>query len=141
MGLGTNEFDTIEQVRDFFADDEFAYKCLGAHIDSYDFETREAVVSMDIDERHHNAQGFVMGGVHFALGDFALAVSSNVNQPPSASTSVSIQHMRRVKGSRLVAKAAPIKIGRSLSFFVIDVFDDLGTHVAHLSAEVMRTEH
>lgn len=135
------ELSTIEEIRSFFADDQFATKCLGAHIDSFDFETSEAVLSMDIDDRHHNAQGFVMGGVHFALGDIALAVSSNVNQPPSASTSVSIQHMRRVKGTRLIAKAAPVKLGRSLSFFNIDIFDDLGTHVARMSAEVMRTEH
>lgn len=135
------DFDNIEQIRAFFADDQFATKCLGAHIDSYDFETGEAVVSMDIDDRHHNAQGFVMGGVHFALGDYALAVCSNVNQPPSASTSVQIMHMRRVKGARLIAKAIPVKLGRALSFFTIDIFDELGTHVARMNAEVMRTEH
>ena len=80
------DFDSIEGIRAYFADDEFARKCLGATIDDYDFETGIATVSMEIDDRHHNAQGFVMGGVFFSLADYALAVASNVNQPPSAST-------------------------------------------------------
>lgn len=76
------DFDNIEDIRAYFADDEFARKCLGATIDDYDFETGIATVSMEIDDRHHNAQGFVMGGVFFSLADYALAVASNVNQPP-----------------------------------------------------------
>ena len=95
------DFDSIEGIRAYFADDEFARKCLGATIDDYDFETGIATVSMEIDDRHHNAQGFVMGGVFFSLADYALAVASNVNQPPSASTNSSIAHMRRVKGNKL----------------------------------------
>ena len=61
------EMKTIEDVREFFAGDEFATKCLGAKIDSFDFESGEAVVSMTLDNRHHNAQGFVMGGVFSLL--------------------------------------------------------------------------
>ncbi len=94
------DFDNIEDIRAYFADDEFARKCLGATIDDYDFETGIATVSMEIDDRHHNAQGFVMGGVFFSLADYALAVASNVNQSPSASTNSSIAHMRRVKGNK-----------------------------------------
>lgn len=79
---------------------------------------------MEIDDRHHNAQGFVMGGVFFSLADYALAVASNVNQPPSASTNSSIAHMRRVKGNKLKAVAHPDKLGRNLAFFTIDLFDE-----------------
>lgn len=32
------DFDNIEDIRAYFADDEFARKCLGATIDDYDFE-------------------------------------------------------------------------------------------------------
>ena len=135
------DFDNIEDIRAYFADDEFARKCLGATIDDYDFETGIATVSMEIDDRHHNAQGFVMGGVFFSLADYALAVASNVNQPPSASTNSSIAHMRRVKGNTLKAVAHPDKLGRNLAFFTIDLFDELGNLVARMSATVMRTNH
>ena len=118
-------FETIEEIREFFADDQFARKCLGA----------------TIDDRHHNAQGFVMGGVFFSLADYALAVSCNVNQPPTASVVSSIEHMRRAKGKKLIAVAKPDKAGRALGFFTIDVYDDLDNHVARMTSTVMRTEH
>lgn len=135
------DFKNIDEIRAYFADDEFANKCLGARIDDYDFETGVATASMTIDDRHHNAQGFVMGGVFFSLADYALAVSSNVNQPPSASTNASMAHMRRAKGSTLTAVASPDKLGRNLAFFTVDIFDEPGNLVARMSATVMRTEH
>lgn len=135
------DLENLDQIREFFSDDEFATKCLGAHIDSFDFDTHVAKVSMDLDDRHHNAQGYIMGGVFFALADFALAVSSNVNQPPSASINASVEHMRRAKGNRLIATSTPDKIGRNLAFFTIDVRDELDTHVARVTATVMRTDH
>lgn len=132
------DFDSIDIMREYFADDEFATKCLGARIDSY--EPGRSVVSMDIDDRHHNAAGFVMGGVPFTLGDFALAVCSNVGQPHSSSVVCSIEYLRRAKGSRLIATCTADKSGRRLGFYTIDVHDDLGTHVAKMTATVMRTE-
>ena len=132
---------TIEEIREYFAGDEFAKKCLGATIDDYDFETGTATVSMTLDDRHHNAQGFVMGGVFFSLADYALAVSSNVNQPPSASVNSSIAHMDRARGDKLIAIAKPNRLGKSLAFFTIDVFDERGTHTARMTSTVMRTDH
>ena len=82
-----------------------------------------------------------VGGVFFSLADYALAVASNVNQPPSASTNSSIAHMRRVKGNKLKAVAHPDKLGRNLAFFTIDLFDEPGNLVARMSATVMRTNH
>lgn len=98
------DFDNIEDIRAYFADDEFARKCLGATIDDYDFETGIATVSMEIDDRPSQGPWFRDGGVFFSLADYALAVASNVNQPPSASTNSSIAHMRRVKGNKLKAR-------------------------------------
>ena len=112
------DFDSIEDIRAYFADDEFARKCLGATIDDYDFETGIATVSMEIDDRHHNAQGFVMGGVCFSLAEYARAVAS-----------------------KLKAVAHPDKLGRNLAFFTIDLFDEPGNLVARMSATVMRTNH
>lgn len=129
----------IEQIRAYFANDEFATKCLGARIDS--FEPGCAVVSMELDDRHHNAQGFVMGGVIMALCDFALAVVANANQTPGCSVSHSCDIMRRVKGKRLIGTSTCVKEGRSLCFYQIDIHDELGTHIARMNASVMRTPY
>ena len=131
----------MDDIRAFFAKDEFATKCLGATVDDYDFETGTATVSMKIDDRHHNAQGFVMGGVFFTLADFALAVACNVNRPPCSSVNSSISFMRRVKGDVLKAVAYPDKLGRNLSFFTIDLFDETDRLVARVGATVMTTNH
>jgi acyl-CoA thioesterase len=132
---------TLDEIRDFFSGDEFARTCLGATIDDFDFETSTATVSMTFDNRHHNAQRFIMGGVFFSLADYALAVASNVNQPPSASVNASIEHLRRAKGTTLTAIARPDKQGRNLAFFTIDEYDEFNNHVARVTATVMRTEH
>lgn len=135
------DFDSMEEMREYFSHDEMATKCLGATLDDFDRATGTATVSMTIDDRHHNAQGYVMGGVLFALADFALAVATNVGQPATASVSSSIQYMRRVKGDRLTATARPDKLGRAMTYFTMDVYDGFGNHVARMQATCMRTDH
>lgn len=132
------QMDTLEAIRSFFAADRFATDCVGAQVDSFDYGTFEAQVSMDVEDRHLNGHGIVMGGVYFTLADFALAVSCNVNQEPTSSVESSINIMRSCKGSRLIARARPDRAGRRLGFYTIDVFDDLGTHCARMTATVVR---
>ncbi|MGI6032441.1 MAG: PaaI family thioesterase [Coriobacteriales bacterium] len=135
------EFSSFEELQEFFSHDEFATKCLGAHVVSYDKETGAATVAMTIDDRHHNAQGYVMGGVLFALCDFALAVATNVGQEPSSSVAHSIQFMRRAKTDELRAVAKPDKLGSTLAFFTVDVFDGFDRHLCRMTATCMRTDH
>ena len=136
----TQQMESLEEISAFFAHDRFASICLGAKIDSFDFETGEATVSMDIEDRHLNGHDIVMGGVYFTLADFALAISSNVNQPPGSSISNSINTMKACKGTRLIAHARPARAGRRLGFYTVDVFDDLGNHCARMTATVMRLQ-
>ena len=131
-------FDNIDELRDYYSHDEFARECLGARIDSYDFETHEARVSMDVDGRHHNALGSVMGGVMFSLADFALAVACNTDQPGSCSVNHAINFMSAPRDEKLVACARPDKLGRKLAFFTVDVHDGTGVKVARMTATVFR---
>ena len=133
-----HSFENLKEIREFFANDRFATQCLGAQIDSYDFETGEARVSMEIQDRHLNGHDIVMGGVYFTLADFCLAICSNVNQEPGSSVNNSINTMKAAKGSRLVAIGRPDRSGRRLGFYTVDVFDDLGNHCARMTATVMR---
>ena len=130
---------SFEELCEYFAKDQFAAKCLGARVDSY--EPGKSVVSMTIDDRHHNAQGFVMGGTIMGLCDFALAVVANANQTPSCSVNHSCDMLRRVRGKRLIATGVCAKEGRSMCFYEINVHDELGTHVARMSATTMRTPY
>ena len=66
----------LRRIRETFAKDRFATEN-GAIIE----EVREhyARCSIKLTERHFNAAGGVMGGVHFVLADFAFAVATNWN--------------------------------------------------------------
>lgn len=137
--MAVQEFKDIEEIRAYFAEDQMATKCLGAYIDSYDWETGEVVVSMTVDDRHHNGHGFVMGGVFFTLADFALAICCNVNQERTASVASSINYMDRARGEKLIAKANADRSGRSMGFYTVDVYDELGTHIARVISTCKRT--
>lgn len=132
------QFGTMDEIREFFKADRFATDCMGACLESYDFETGEAVASLAVQDRHLNGHGKVMGGVYFTLADFALACCCNVNQEPTSSISSSINIMRPCQGSILIAIASPDRTGRRLSFYTIDVFDDLNNHCARMTATCAR---
>lgn len=75
-----------------------------------------------------------MGGAIFTLADFAFAVASNWNKPLNVSTTSQITFLGTAKGARLVAEARKVKEGRSTCYYLVDVSDDLGNPVAHVTA-------
>ena len=132
------EFSTIDDIRDFFSTDRFASERLGARIESYDFQTGQAITILEVMPEHLNGHGKIMGGVYFTLADYALAVCSNVNQPPTSSVNSSINIMKECKGNVLVAIANLDRSGRRLGFYTVDVYDELNNHCARMTATCLR---
>ena len=64
-----------ESLIAYFAKDRFATETVGIVIDSVEEES--GVCRLILTDAHRNAQGAVMGGVSFTLGDFAFAVFAN----------------------------------------------------------------
>ena len=89
---------------------------------------------MDLTPVHMNAAGTPQGGAIFTLADFAFAVASNGF---SETISVSLQHditfLAPARGKIVIAEAHCVKSGRSTCFYTVDVTDDLGTRVAHMT--------
>ena len=75
-----------------------------------------------------------MGGAIFTLADFAFAVASNWNKPLHVSTTSQITYLGVARGSRLIAQAHRVKEGRSTCYYLVEVTDDLGNAVAHVTA-------
>lgn len=124
--MGT--FKSLEEAQEFFKGDAFATNN-GCRIDSLSDE--EVVCSMDIDRsRHCNAYGGIMGGVMFMLGDFAFAVASNHIHRPTVALNVTIGYLNAPKGERLIAKTRNLKDGRTTGVYDVDIYDELGNHVA-----------
>ena len=117
----------IEKVREVFEKDHFATNN-GMVID--EIGDHYAKCSVVIDERHQNAMGAVMGGVHFTLADFAFAVASNWQDKNTVGLDCSIAYLSPVKGRKLIAEAHLVKDGRTTCVYNVDISDDIGTKVA-----------
>jgi len=118
---------TLEEIKELFSRDRFATEN-GMVID--DASEHYAKCSLTLTDRHKNAMGGVMGGVHFTLADFAFAVASNQNDERTVALNTDISYIGAVKGTRLTAEAKLIKNGRSACFYIVDITDDLGNPVA-----------
>ena len=125
----------LEKIREIFAKDHFATEN-GAVIE----EVREhyARCSVELTERHFNAAGGVMGGVHFMLADFAFAVATNWNGMGVVSLSSTISYLGAVKGKKLIAEAECIKEGRSTVYYRVDVTDDFRNRIAEVGINGFR---
>ena len=118
----------LEAIQEFFNNDRYATALTGAVIEAAD--KQYAKCSLTLRPEHRNAMGGVMGGVYFTLADFAFAVASNVEQPPTVSVSGTITYLGVPKGERLIAEARCLHAGRSGCAFTIDISDELGNAVA-----------
>ena len=121
----------LEEARAFFQGDRYAVEATGCVIDAVGEKFSQC--SLTLEPRHRNAVGQVMGGVAFTLADFAFAVASNFHQQLTVSVTSTISHLGPVKGTRLVARTRLIKDGKRTCFYEVDVADDLGTPIAHVS--------
>ena len=129
---------TLEEVRTLFEGDRFATEN-GAVID--EIGDHSATCSLVITDSHRNAMGAVMGGTYFMLADFAFAVAANWEKMGCVSLHSDISFLGAAKGSRLIAKAACIKDGRSTACYRVDVADDLGNLTATATVTGYHVDH
>ena len=126
--MGT--FTSIEEARDFFKGDRFATDN-GMQIDALSEDS--CICSMELEPKHRNALGGVMGGVTFTLADFAFAVIQNHVHKYSVAQQVNINHLSAPKGNRLIATAKVRKNGRTSTIVNVDVVDDTGRDIAQFT--------
>ena len=123
---------TLEELQTIFAADRFATEAAGATIRVA--EPGHAVCTMELKPVHMNAAGTPQGGAIFTLADFAFAVAVNGF---AETVSVSLQHditfLAPARGKMVIAEARCVKSGRSTCFYTVEVTDDLGTRVAHMT--------
>ena len=120
-------FHSLEEARTFFIKDRFATEnnmTLEALTD------HGAVCSMEITDRHLNAEGNLMGGAILALADFTFAVAANNAHRPSVAQQASHSFLNACKGTRLISEAICVKDGRSSCVYRIEIKDDLGKDIA-----------
>lgn len=127
------EMTDLEQVRAFFNGDAYATKVTGIEIT--EIGMRFAKVELDLDDRHRNALGAVMGGVYFTMSDFAFAIASNIGGEPTVTLGSHITYLSAARGSHLVAEARCRKNGRRTCCYEVQIWDEMDTEVATVIIE------
>ncbi|MBD5470513.1 MAG: PaaI family thioesterase [Lachnospiraceae bacterium] len=121
----------LDEIRERFSHDRFA-TVNGAYIE----EVAEgyAKCTMQITEDHKNALGAVMGGAIFTLADFTFAVAANWLENSVVSLNASITFLGKAKGKILIAEAKKIRLGRTTCYYIVEITDELGSQVAHMTS-------
>jgi len=122
----------LDRIKSFFKDDRY---CFVNGIEIVEVTKDYAVCRAQITNSHLNANNTVQGGFTFTLADFAFAVHSNsVLGRWTVSQNVNISYIRPPKGKMLFAKAEPVHIGKSTVLYRVEVYDELNTKVACVTA-------
>ena len=80
-----------------------------------------AVCKLEVNENHLNGLGLVNGGVLFTIADLAMAVAANANGSSTVTLNSSIDFIKSTSKGTLVAVATPIKTGRTISRYRVEV--------------------
>ncbi len=87
----------------------------------------KAVGCIQIQEKMLNPFGAVHGGVVFGLADTAggAALLSNIPETAIVTSTGTINYLRGTNQTKmLIAKAMPVKFGKTLNVYDVDIFDE-----------------
>lgn len=126
----------LEEAKEFFIKDRYAMVTTG--IDILEVGPKYAKCILNIEEKHVNVAGTVMGGAIFTLADFCYAVASNFKQGHAVSVNSTINFFRPGVGKYLVAESEVVKDGKTIINYNINVKDDQERLVAVVNITGMR---
>lgn len=86
-----------------------------------------------------NAQGMAHGGMVFALLDVAAGYAAAYIDRRLVTQAANISFLRPAVGEYLIAKAEPIKVGKTISVVEARAYDDQDRLVAHATFTVFYT--
>lgn len=115
--------NNIEELKEFFKDDKYAI-FTGIKID----EVKEgyAKCHFEIEDKHLNADGVVMGGASYCIADFTFAIASNYLRERTVTLNSSINYLSPLVGKEAVCVAKVIKDGKHSCVGEVEVLDENG---------------
>lgn len=89
------------------------------------FENNECIIEAPIEEIGMNPYGMVHGGLLFGLMDTCAGLHTLLETKREAvTTNSTINYIKACKGSKIVAKTKPIKIGKNLAVIEVNAYND-----------------
>lgn len=109
-----------------------ALEALGVEV--VDWRPERFAVAVTLDGRHRQPEGYLHGGVSALLAEtaasFAAAATVDLASAMVFGVDLNITHLRPLREGRLVATATPLRRGRTIQVFSVDLADAAGTLVA-----------
>lgn len=127
----------LERARELFQSTVYATEVTGCVIQ--EIRPDYARCTMNIEPKHMNTLGVVMGGAVFTLADFAFGVCANFDKDVYVTASADSHFLAAAKGKTLIAEAREVRAGRRTCLYSVTVTDDVGTQVAYFTFSGVRT--
>jgi 1,4-dihydroxy-2-naphthoyl-CoA hydrolase len=97
-------------------------------------EPERVVVEIDVGPRVHQPMGLLHGGVSALLAESAASIGSSMNLDPSTHVGIGVElnisHLRARRDGVVRATAIPVRRGRGLHVWTIEIVDEDGRLVA-----------
>lgn len=99
-----------------------------------------------LEKRHFNPIGSVHGGCLFSLADTVAGVALASTDVVCTTLSSHVEFLNgamKGRSHKLIAKAAPVRIGGRIAVYNVEITDDTGVDIARLTAEfyIMSSKH
>ncbi|MDP9068244.1 MAG: PaaI family thioesterase [Actinomycetota bacterium] len=92
------------------------------------------VMELDVTARVHQPMGLLHGGATAALAETAASIGAYISSDPqreyAVGTDLNISHLRARRGGTIRATATPIRKGRTIHVWNVDIADERGVPVA-----------
>lgn len=103
-------------------------------IRSVEMGRARVVLEMDVGPRVHQPMGLLHGGASAALAETAASIGAWLHCDPQRQHAVGIElnisHLRAVRDGVVRAEATPVRAGRSVHVWAVDLVHDSGERVA-----------
>jgi uncharacterized protein (TIGR00369 family) len=89
----------------------------------------KVVVQVPVTEKVHQPYGILHGGVSVVLAESAASMGAAIAAGPdfiAMGTDINASHLRSISSGILTATAVPLRVGRTMQVWNIDLTDDQG---------------
>ena len=100
----------------------------------------EAKVEYPIVSSGLNPEGIVHGGLIFGLADTTAGILGCTTFKFPLTTSANINYLRKCDGTKLIAEAHKLKYGKSIGYYIVNIYNDHNVLVATSNVNMYFTD-
>ena len=95
-----------------------------------------AIMEAKIKDNFLNPYGIVHGGILFGMADSVSGALACMSGKSPVTTSASMNYLNACKGTKIIAEATVLKLGKNIGYYNVNVYDDKKTLVAQANVNM-----